>query len=117
MPVEVPEKFEVRIVGEAAGVALLGGRSLLVSSPSGWIEKPWPAGFSPEGLSGHPKARWVAAWREGVLVVGSLDGTLRRCRLDNFAVNWAAWDPFRTDSIVVTDAQGNAARLLLASVR
>lgn len=116
-PVEVPEKFEVRVVGEAAGVALVGGRSLLVASPSGWIEKPWPTGFLPEGLAGHPNARWVAAWRKGVLVVGSLDGTLKRCRLEDFAVTWAAWDPFRSDSIVVTDALGNAARLALASVR
>lgn len=116
-PVEVPAKFEAKVVAEAAGVTLVGGRSLLVASPSGWIEKPWPTGFLPAEMAGHPKARWIAAWQAGVLVVGSLDGPLRRCRLENFVVTWAAFDPFRTDSITVTDAEGNAARLSLASIR
>ena len=116
-PVDVPAGFEAKAIGEAEGSTLVGGRSLLVASPSGWIEKSWPAGFVLERLAGHPKARWVAAWGAGNLVVGPIDGALTICRLDKFAVAWAAWDPFRTDSIVVTDAAGNAARLSLPSVK
>jgi hypothetical protein len=104
-------------VAETGGLLFAAGHLLGRLSGSAWTFTPWPVRFKPSGLAAHPSAPLLAAWGAGALVV-SRDGgrTLTRARLGDFQVSFAAFDPFRTDVLLVTS--GPDARLLrLRSVR
>ena len=117
-PVPVPPDFQVVALGDSMSSVLVAGLStLLVLEGEAWRAVPWPSGFVPTHVAGHPKAPLVAAWSELELAVGTVSGPLRRCRLGTLVPAFAAWDPFDTETLTVTDRTGRAVRLRLDSVK
>jgi hypothetical protein len=102
---------------EAGGVLYAAGQRLGRWSGSRWSFSVWPFRFQPSGLAVHPRAPLVAAWGGGGLAV-SRDGgrSFLRARLGPFQVAQAAFDPFRTDVLLVSSAS-EARFLRLGTVR